>query len=57
MKKEVRLIKDKLLQEAIEKQKNKVPIYKGCPNGEGPCYCTGVCQEVIGYRDKHPLEQ
>lgn len=41
----------------LEEQKNrKVPIYKGCPNSPGQCFCTGVCQEIIGYRDKIPGE-
>jgi hypothetical protein len=35
---------------------NKVPIYKGCDNKFG-CFCTGGCQEIIGYREKHPLEK
>lgn len=32
----------------------KVPIKRGCPNKE--CYCTGKCNEIIGYRDKLPNE-
>ncbi len=28
------------------------PIKKGCSNGNNPCYCTGVCQEVTGYIHK-----
>lgn len=34
--------------------KDKVPIYKGCPNQQ--CFCTGACREIIGYRDKLPGE-
>lgn len=32
----------------------KAPIKRGCPNGQ--CFCTGKCQEIIGWRDKTPLE-
>lgn len=28
----------------------KVAIKRGCPNKE--CFCTGKCNEIIGYRDK-----
>jgi hypothetical protein len=28
-----------------------VPIRKGCSNANG-CFCTGACQEVIGYYKK-----
>ena len=28
----------------------KVPIKRGCPNKE--CFCTGKCNEIIGWRDK-----
>lgn len=31
-----------------EQRKKQVPIYKGCPNSPGQCFCTGVCQEIIG---------
>jgi len=27
----------------------KVPILKGCPNKT--CFCTGACQQIIGYRN------
>lgn len=33
----------------------KVPIKKGCPN-DGQCFCTGKCNEIIGWRDKLPNE-
>lgn len=33
----------------------KVPVRKGCRN-KGGCFCTGACQEIIGYRDKLPGE-
>lgn len=35
---------------------NKIPILKGCPNKNTQCFCTGVCKEIIGYRDKLPNE-
>lgn len=28
-----------------------VAIYKRCPNAGKPCFCTGECQEIIGYRE------
>lgn len=40
----------------FNKQNNKIPILKGCPNKNTQCFCTGVCQEIIGYRDKLPNE-
>ena len=32
----------------------KVPIKRGCRNKE--CFCTGKCNEIIGWRDKLPNE-
>ena len=32
----------------------KVAIKRGCNNGR--CFCTGECNEIIGYRDKLPNE-
>ena len=32
----------------------KVPIKRGCPNKQ--CFCTGKCNEIIGWRDKLPNE-
>lgn len=37
-----------------EEMKTKVPIKKGCPNQL--CFCTGDCQEVVGYRERLPGE-
>jgi hypothetical protein len=37
-------------------EKVKVPIYKGCPVKNGGCFCSGLCKEIIGYRDKLPNE-
>lgn len=40
---------------AMKEQPNgKVAIRKGCPNQQ--CFCTGACQEIIGWRDKLPNE-
>lgn len=36
-------------------KERRVPIKRGCPNKE--CFCTGRCNEVIGYRDKIPGEK
>ena len=45
--------------EKIKKQfDNKIPIRRGCTAAEhGGCFCTDKCKEIIGYRDKHPLER
>ena len=37
-----------------EKDNRKVPIKRGCPNKE--CFCSGRCNEIIGWRDKLPNE-
>jgi hypothetical protein len=34
---------------------DKIPIKRGCSNRQ--CFCTGKCNEIIGYRDAHPLER
>jgi hypothetical protein len=37
--------------DAMKEQTNgKVAIKKGCKNQQ--CFCTGACQEIIGWRDK-----
>ena len=55
MEKTKRLI---ILENSLEKKKKqtngKVAIRKGCPNQQ--CFCTGSCQEIIGWRDKLPNE-
>jgi len=38
-----------------EKTTNEVPIRKGCPNHQ--CFCTGACQEIIGWREKTEEEK
>jgi hypothetical protein len=43
------------IEEAFKRMlKTKVPIKKGCPNKN--CFCTGACNEIIGFRDKLPNE-
>lgn len=37
-----------------EALKDKIPVLRGCENQV--CYCTGKCQEVVGYRDRLPGE-
>ena len=32
----------------IKETEGKLPVYRGCPN-DGPCFCTGVCKEVVDY--------
>lgn len=34
--------------------KKMVPIRKGCANAS--CFCTGDCQEIVGWREKVPGE-
>jgi len=30
----------------------RIPIKRGCPSsGQGGCFCTGACQEIVGYRE------
>lgn len=36
------------------KNSRKVPVKRGCPNKQ--CFCTGKCEEIVGYRDKLPWE-
>jgi hypothetical protein len=55
-KKEKDELKYDFVKKAQEHAETKVPILRGCPNN-GPCFCTGACREVVGYRDKHPLEK
>jgi hypothetical protein len=42
------------LQKCDEYVKNnqRVPIRKGCQNKQ--CFCTGACDEIVGYKDKIP---
>lgn len=49
--------KKEVMDRLLEQTKNRVPIRKGCPNaGVSGCFCTGRCQEIIGWRDKYPDE-
>lgn len=38
----------------VQERISKVLVLRGCPNKQ--CFCTGRCEEVIGYRDKLPHE-
>jgi len=40
-----------------EEMKYKMPVYAGCNNKMGGCYCTGRCKEVLYYRDMTPAER
>ena len=46
--------RDRVLKIAKELE-DKVPITKGCKSDQ--CFCTGKCQEIIGWRDKTPEEK
>jgi hypothetical protein len=47
----------KAVKDHFKKMDRKVPIKKGChAAANGGCFCTGACQEIIGYRDKLPNE-
>lgn len=46
---------NELISKILKQYENKVPIYKGCLNLQ--CFCNGTCKEIIGWRDKHPLEK
>lgn len=43
------------IRDLLGKQDQRKPIYRGCPNGPGSCFCTGVCREVIGYEEPKSL--
>lgn len=47
-------IYNNVVKDFLKDSKEQIPIKKGCKNPQ--CYCTGECQEVIGYRDKLPNE-
>jgi hypothetical protein len=35
----------------------KVPVKRGCLAAKmGGCFCSGKCNEIVGYRDKLPDE-
>ena len=27
------------------------PIRRGCPNVGSPCFCTGICNEIVGHEE------
>lgn len=47
--------KEDALNDIADLHKKKVPIKRGCSNAQ--CFCTGACNEIIGYRDRLPGEQ
>lgn len=50
-------IKGKILSEYAKRLETQVPVKKGCvAAGQSGCFCTGACQEIIGWRDKNPGE-
>ncbi len=55
IKQEEQAIYNHIVDTAKKIHEKKVPIRKGCSNGQ--CHCTGAYNEIIGWRDKHPLEQ
>ena len=38
----------------IAEKDKKAPVKRGCTNKF--CFCTGKCNEIIGYRDKTKFE-
>ena len=47
---------EKTIDHLSKNHDHMVAIYKPCPNKGKPCFCTGECQTIIGYREKHRLE-
>lgn len=47
--------KSKIVENIVNENRNKVPVYRGCPNTQ--CFCTGKCREIVGYRDRLPEEE
>lgn len=51
--------KRKFLKSVFERKapfaQKRIPILRGCNSKDG-CFCTGRCNEVIGYRDPLPGE-
>lgn len=50
---ECRKERDKLFSKegkAFAQPPTRIPIKRGC-HANGPCFCDGSCQEIIGYRD------
>jgi hypothetical protein len=50
---ECRKERDNLFSAASMKQAQaptRIPIKRGCTSN-GPCFCSGACQEIIGYRE------
>lgn len=43
-------LKYQIMKSTIDQYDKQVPIRRGCPNGQ--CFCTGKCQEIVGWREK-----
>ena len=43
-----------LYSEAERSKTNKVPVKRGCKNKV--CFCSGKCNDIVGWRDKLPGE-
>lgn len=37
-----------MAEDIIKERETTIPITRKCPNAGSPCFCTGICQEVIG---------
>lgn len=44
-------VKPNLIEQLFEFKKKNEPIRRGC-SSQGSCFCTGRCQEIIGWREK-----
>lgn len=38
------------LHQSKDEPPKRIPILRGC-GANGPCFCTGRCRDIIGYRD------
>lgn len=47
--------KDVQLYDFLNKKSEKIAIKRGC-SSRGGCFCSGACNEIIGYRDRLPGE-
>lgn len=45
---------DKIFKDLVSFTRDNEPIRRGCNSG-GPCFCTGKCQEIVGWRKKSNL--
>lgn len=47
--------KDVQLNDFFNKKSDKIAIKRGC-SSRGGCFCSGACNEIVGYRDRLPGE-